>query len=112
MPQAILTDEMETTFLELYELFEADDPKECYETSVSKHIRCVPIRPDNKTEVKQPIFYPDRLLGYNISSNPGLIHVLRIVYAEVVKPVKYRVLLSDCNVFLRAMKVDMIMSSL
>jgi hypothetical protein len=107
MPHELISEELETIMIDVYELFEKDSPARCFDLSVSKSIRCVPIRPDTKEEVKQPVFYPDRLLGYNISSNPGLIHVLRAVSDETKDRSYYRVLVLDCNVFLRAMKVNM-----
>jgi len=105
MPLELINPGIEEIFLNLYDTFEKEDHFLFYDESVSKMIRCVPLRPDNKADVKPPIFYPDRLLGVNISSNPGLIHVLRAVFNETADRSRYRVLVSDCNVFLRAMKV-------
>lgn len=105
MPLELINPEIEEIFVNLYDTFENEDPFLFYDDSVSKLIRCVPLRPDNKADVKQPIFYPDRLIGVNISSNPGLIHVLRAIYNETTDRTHYRVLVSDCNVFLRAIKV-------
>jgi hypothetical protein len=107
MPHELISEELETIMIDVYELFERDNSARCFDLSVFKNIRCVPIRPDTKQEVKQPVFYPDRLLECNISSNPGLIHVLRAVSDETKDRSYYRVLVSDCNVFLRAMKVNM-----
>jgi hypothetical protein len=111
MPPSLLNAEIEEIFTQLYKTFEREDRLLCFETSVSRDIRIVPIRPDEKTEVKQPVFYPDRLMGFNVSSNPGLIYVLRSVFNETSDRSNYRILVSDCNVFLRAIKVKSMFSS-
>jgi hypothetical protein len=111
MPPSLLNPEIEEIFTQIYQIFEREDRLLCFETSVSRDIRIVPIRPEEKTEVKQPVFYPDRLMGFNVSSNPGLIYVLRSVFNETSDRSNYRILVSDCNVFLRAIKVKSIFSS-
>lgn len=106
MPIQLLTDVSEAELISFYQDWERKAPSLCYLDSVSRLVRCIPIVPPTKADVKKPVFLPDRLLPFNISSNPGLIHVLRSCYADGKDDIgKYRVFLSDCNIQLRALKV-------
>lgn len=52
---------------------------------------------------------PECIQSLDISSNPGLIKVLRAIMDEMdaQRPKRYRLIICDCNIFNRLMKVCM-----
>lgn len=79
-----------------------------YEHSLSKNVRCVPIKPDVKEAreaEKDRKFVPLGILGQNIGSNNGLLKILMDHRLEELDKRHIPALLVDCNIYWRIMKV-------
>lgn len=79
-----------------------------FDTSVSKNVRTIPIKPDvplaNRAHIDRK-FIPLGILAPNIGSNQGLLKVLMDHRIEEEKKPHIPALLVDCNIYWRIMKV-------
>lgn len=96
-----------TTFTQTYIQREKLDIV-CYDQSLSKTLRSIPIRPDTKETDEADVdrtFVPLGILQHNIGSNAGLFKILMELRVEEKQKPHIPALLVDCNIYWRVMKV-------
>lgn len=103
----VFADEVTTRFQKYY-LEQEQEPVLCFEASVSKDVREIPIKLDNKTTQDADLdrkFIPLAILKQNIGSNAGLLSLLKEWRVEEHGRAHTPALLVDVNIYWRVMKV-------
>ena len=103
----LFSDAVTTRFRKYYEGQE-NKTTLCFDTSLSKNVRRIPITSETPEAVaadKDRKFIPLGIVGQNIGSNAGLIKILNVLRIEEEHNEYIPAILVDCNIYWRMMKV-------